>query len=171
MEKYTLLYQEIDPELPLREGERQACGILARKLAGENAVIEHYDDGAPYIPGYEGLVSLSHCRGLAVMAASESAEIGVDAEVWREQLRRVVNKFLAPEEMETWSATNEALLRAWTIKEAVYKAARTPGLPLCDIRLPRTADGSIAATPDGRQWQLDTTTIEDATVTVSIARD
>lgn len=35
------------------------------------------------------------------------------------------------------------LLRAWTLKEALYKAALTPGLPMDEIPLPEEGEGSV----------------------------
>lgn len=139
-----------------REAEREASLLLARRVAGLGAVIDHYPDGAPFIPGFGGHISLSHCRSLAAIALSSSPHIGIDAEIWRPQLIRVAPKFLSPAELPFWSATPLRLLFAWTIKEAVYKAARTPGLPLHHISLPDLSDPRhlVASTPGPVLWRI-----------------
>lgn len=113
-------------------------------------------------------ISVTHCRSLAAMALSHISEIGIDAEVWRPQLHRVAHKYLAPSELSKWATTPRLLLLAWTIKEAVYKAARTPGLPLHSITLPDPEFSPlVASTPDGRQWLIHSTTHQEATVTTA----
>lgn len=151
-----------------REAEVAASASLARRVAGPKAVIDHYPDGAPFIPGFPLHISLSHCRSLAVIAVSSEPDIGVDAEVWREQLRHVVGKFLSPEETPVWGASPRLLLLAWTIKEAVYKAARTPGLPLHGIVLPHPGSSQLtAATPDGRSWLIASEMHDEVRVTTA----
>lgn len=151
-----------------RAAELEASASLARRVAGPEAVIDHYADGAPFIPGSPLHISLSHCRSLAVMAVSSEPNIGVDAEIWREQLHRVAHKFLSPDDMPLWSESQQLLLLAWTIKEAVYKAARTPGLPLIDIALPHPQSSPmVATTPDGRAWLISSGMHEDVRVTTA----
>ena len=142
--------------LSRREAEREASLLLARRVAGPDAVIHHYSDGAPFIPGFSGHISLTHCRSLAAIAVSSSPHIGIDAEIWRPQLIRVAPKFLSPSELPYWSASPLRLLFAWTVKEAVYKAARTPGLPLHSIALPDVSNPRllIASTPPAFLWRI-----------------
>ena len=137
--------------LSRREAEQQASLTLAQRIAGPDAVIEHYSDGAPYIPGFSGHISLTHCSPLAAIAVSSSPHIGIDAEIWRPQLQRVASKFLSPAQLPYWSASPLRLL------------ARTPGLPLHNITLPSAATLSalsspstplISSTPDSRQWRI-----------------
>lgn len=141
-----LLYCSLDAfsATSVRETERTASMCLARELAGSDAQIKHFADGAPYIPGFEGCISISHGAGYCVLAAGRSGTVGVDVERWREQLRRVAGKFLSDDEIAVWGNDDRALLRAWTIKEAVYKAARTSGLALKEICLPPCVDGDEA---------------------------
>lgn len=161
--------------LSRREAEQQASLTLAQRIAGPDAVIEHYSDGAPYIPGFSGHISLTHCSPLAAIAVSSSPHIGIDAEIWRPQLQRIAHKFLSPAQIPYWSASLLRLLFAWTIKEAVYKAARTPGLPLHNITLPSPATLSalnspstplISSTPDSRQWRISVIATSPVFITV-----
>lgn len=165
-----LLYCRLDAfSAPsIREVEQAASMCLARELAGPDAQIMHFADGAPYISGFDGCISVSHGAGYCVLAATRSGTVGVDVERWREQLRRVACKFLSDDEIAVWCNGDRALLRAWTIKEAVYKAARTPGLALKEIFLPPCADGDEALAR-GVVYRLHTQSVGEAQVTTAWA--
>jgi len=130
--------------------ERAAVrALLLEATGGTVEVLEHTPDGAPRLPGGNGSVSVSHCRGVAALAVSACGRrIGVDVESRGRgaQLRRVARRFLSATQSEAWSVSDESLLRAWTIKEALYKAEERPGWALADIPLPPDAgsvDGAI----------------------------
>lgn len=82
--------------------------------------------------------------------------IGIDIERPRMQLRRVATRFLTDDEYPKLCLLDEDrqldhLLKKWTAKEAVYKAARTPGLGLKEIQV--SDDFSRAETP-GQAYRL-----------------
>lgn len=101
-----------------RKDEREAVRRILDEIVGANVVLEHDATGAPKITDYN--ISISHSRKLAVVAIDPYEKIGVDAEEWRPTLSRVKSKFLSVEELGLFVTDNQ-LLRAWTIKEAVYK--------------------------------------------------
>lgn len=123
--------------------EREASRQLIVSAFGKDARCRHYPDGAPYVEGHESTpVSLSHSDSTCVLAISRgSLSIGVDIERPRTQLERVAAKFLNVRELERLSSVTspdsriDFLLHEWTAKEAVYKAARTPGLGLAEINV------------------------------------
>jgi len=124
-----------------REAERLAVADLVRNAIGEGVETGHRPDGSPTIsvPGIE--ISVSHCATCAAIALSDR-HIGIDVETDRSQLVRVAPRVLSPAELEYY---NNNLVGAWTMKEALYKAALTPGLDFRrDICLP--LDGSDMAT-------------------------
>lgn len=104
--------------------------------------IGHLECGAPLLWGEHSRISLSHADGLLVVATlpptpeapldafTERTALGVDTErADREQVLKVRGRFMSPAELEAVSATDtEANIVAWTCKEALYKAALTPGL-------------------------------------------
>lgn len=100
------------------------------------STLGHYGNGAPFIDlksgfGKSVFISLSHCRLGASIAISEVVkEFGIDIEEDSEKLQRVKEKFI--NEAESEFIGKSQLLLAWTIKEAVYKAAGISGLPLRD---------------------------------------
>ena len=120
---------------------------LARQIYCEQGgpnyrVIDHFADGAPFLEGYDGRISITHTSHFFAVATlpktpetkldvfSIRAAMGIDAEpLDRQQVLKVRNKFLSSEEIELIPEDNLALnIQAWTTKEALYKAALTPGL-------------------------------------------
>lgn len=117
--------------------------------------IGHFRNGAPFLSGEDARISVTHAgRFLAVATLpptpevdlsvfSERAAMGVDAEREdREQVLRVRQKFLSEAELTMIPADDvRANVLAWTAKEALYKAAMTPGLEFCKdisiVRLPK----------------------------------
>lgn len=149
-----------------RESETYAVRQLVKHLFGTGSILGHRDDGSPVIAGSKTEISVSHSRTHAFLASHPDLRIGVDAELPRQQLAIVARKFLSDEELTAW-VTIDHLLTAWTIKEAVYKAAGTPGLPLAGIKLP-TRHVTEATIPDGRRFRLFTKHIAPHTITVAI---
>ena len=119
--------------------QRLAVARLLLYALGRDTAVMHRDDGSPYIDGIGREVSISHCKGYAVVGLYDGARFGIDIERPRATLQRVTRKFLSADEMKRLRITEE-LLRAWTIKEALYKAAAAPGISL--------ADGLVLPTPE-----------------------
>ena len=135
---------------------------LARQIYCEQGtdyrVIEHFDNGAPFIEGLPARISITHTTHyLAVASLPKTPEInlesfnprsamGIDAEpLDRSQVIKVRNKFLSEREIKMIPEEDlQANLLAWTSKEALYKCALQKGLdfkndiqiiqlpPLCD---------------------------------------
>lgn len=120
---------------------------LARQIFSEQSdhyyrIIEHWNNGVPYMEGYPGRISVTHTDHFFAVALlpktpEENLEIfnsrtamGIDAEsLSRSQVLKVRSKFLSHSEMEMVNEKDitENII-AWTCKEALYKAAITPGL-------------------------------------------
>lgn len=131
-----------------REAEKAATARLVTTLFGPGATVAHTPDGAPLLILPDGAtapeISISHSiRTVALAVGRAGNPIGVDIELPRRQLVRVARRFLAPEETAIHAASEENLLRAWTAKEAAFKAAGITGLTLTDIRLDATASHAL----------------------------
>ncbi len=137
-----------DPTLTHRERESLTVRQLVRDIFGNDAMIDHEPSGAPVIIGSDINISVSHCATHAVVAVNESSPIGVDIELMRPTLARVAQRFLSPREMPIYASSPHMLLRAWTLKEAIYKAAGVSPLPLHHIVLPLDNEHGTASTPD-----------------------
>ena len=104
--------------------------------------IGHYESGAPFIYSLNARLSITHTSNLFIGAflpktPDQNLEIfnprtamGIDAEkIDRSQVLKIRSKFLSEKEMDLVPEDNlEANILAWTSKEALYKAALTPGL-------------------------------------------
>lgn len=136
------------------QSERAAVGRLLRETFPDDILLSigHHKSGAPFltrldaddthpsIPSGVPLpeISISHCKGLAVLAVGPvGTKIGVDCESANRFsiLRRVAPRFLSEKQTSQWGEP-PALLWAWCIKEAAYKASGQPGLVLQEIPLP-----------------------------------
>lgn len=117
-----------------RRREKQLTMLLLRRLAGDDVVLRHDPDGAPLPVGPERFVSISHSGHEVAVTVSPSPRTGVDVESPREALRRVSRRFLTPREQEYYNDLGR-LLRAWVIKEAVYKAMHRKNLTSGEIAL------------------------------------
>jgi len=143
-------------------GRNEIARLIAENI-GPDVRLLHDADGAPLLNGSPLNISISHSRHFAAIALHPTSRIGIDIEEPRlEQLRRVIAKFLAPNERPLWS---DRLLEAWTCKEAVFKAAGLRNLPLGAIDLTRPGFATIA---DGRRFALHTVETPEYTLTTAL---
>lgn len=118
-----------------RRAEREAVLKLVHEAFGPEVGYTHDADGAPVVEGVDSYISVSHCSDRAVLAVRNDGPVGVDIERFRPQLRRIARKFLTDVESAVTPLSDEALLRLWTAKEAVFKAASDPSLTVSRIEV------------------------------------
>ena len=150
--------------------------LMKEAFAGKTIPrIDHHGSGAPFLTLPTGpedgedaslpAISVSHCRPMAAIAlAPHGVKVGIDCESGDRlaQLDRVAPRFLSARQMPYWGR-RPATLWAWSLKEALYKAAQRPGLPLECIPLPlevpvgdTTPDSSVnIAGEDFQTLQID----------------
>lgn len=132
-----------------------ALQIYSEENEGDYRVIEHFENGVPFLDGYPGRISVTHTNHLLAVASlpktpevslekfSPRTAMGIDAEsLNRQQVLNVRTKFLSDEELKLIPENNlEANILAWTAKEALYKAALCESIDykegLCIKTLPR----------------------------------
>ncbi len=108
--------------------------------------------GAPRPPRPDPRVSLSHARGVGAIAVCAGAAVGVDVERRRRRgLAHIARGAFAAAELRRWErldpdARADALLHAWTRKEAVLKALGT-GLAGGLRRVELDAAGALIGLP------------------------
>jgi len=154
-----------------RMRERATAARLAAILTERPAVeIMHDQDGAPFIDGGPH-ISISHARHMVAVAVDPCHSIGIDVEQERTaQLRRVADRVLSPDELAIYGAEPHLLTLAWTLKEALYKAAGVPGADWrTDLQLPLTPDGREAIACGRRATVIHTARFDDGT-TLSVVR-
>lgn len=130
------VYIESIPDVPKqhrRDMERDVTRHMIERVFGNDACLCHNSTGAPYIDGREECISISHSRKFCAIAVRTGGSVGVDVEEWRQQLKRVANKFLTPEERERYGHSEPALLKCWTAKEATFKTAGRENLTISGI--------------------------------------
>lgn len=146
-------------------GQRMAVERLLEHAVPGHGQLLHHDDGAPYIASETREISISHCHGIAALAVGNDSRFGIDIETQRPTLRRVARKFLSAEELTRVTA-DTALLAAWTIKEALYKAAGKAGVDFArDVRLP--LPGSDTGHVLDRAFRVATVAVEGAMLSIA----
>ena len=88
-----------------------------------------YKDDMPFLSDNRN-ISISHSGEMVAILISKDNGIGVDIERITEKVNLVKSKFLNQKEINYLSNDEETrnLTRAWTAKEAIYKAVRKPGI-------------------------------------------
>lgn len=71
-------------------------------------------------------ISISHAQNYAAVALSK-ADVGLDIEQHRSKIKRVVHKFINPNDQLPTEEIPD-LITLWCTKEAVYKALSVPGV-------------------------------------------
>lgn len=133
-ELYTLLLdnfeitQEEEAQLNVFKSEQRKKEWLATRLLICNffkrkAIIYYDDFGKPYIDNKKYSISISHSKGLVVVAISENKFIGVDVELMSNKIGRIALKFLHDKEIKRIDINNDVLklYLHWCAKEALYK--------------------------------------------------
>ena len=88
-----------------------------------------YKEGIPLLSDNRN-ISISHSENIATILISEKKGIGVDIERINKKVHSIKSKFLNQKEISYLSGDGETrnLTRAWTAKEAIYKALKMPGI-------------------------------------------
>lgn len=133
---------------------REAVGRALARLFPGGVVMLHTQAGAPYLQDRNDVaVSVSHSRRLAgVAVCHDGTPVGLDIEQPRPQLLRIASRFMSRHERLAYGSRLPLLTLVWSAKEAVYKAALTPGLALSDISV--CLETNEAVLPDGRRFKL-----------------
>lgn len=152
-----------DVKIIVKPGNRLDVARIVREELGDDVRVLHHSDGSPLLAGSPLHISISHSHHYVALALHPSKRIGIDIEEPRlEQLRRVMSKFINPDELPMWG---HRLLEAWTAKEAAFKAAGVQGIGLASINL---AEPGVAKVPDGRRFELYTTITPEYTLTLAL---
>ena len=97
--------------------------------------IAYLPSGKPYLKDDKRHITISHTRGYAAVAISETNPIGLDIEQRTDKVCRVQHKFLSPEEKSLLPSEKknvEALLIIWTAKEAMFKLVDKEGIDFAE---------------------------------------
>lgn len=146
--EYTSIYRSLSASRKkhidrFRKEHNKKCSLagehLAKKLIGNETVIDIDDNGKPYAKGLNIHFSISHCDDTVVCVASDTA-VGIDIERIKPINLRLAKKVCVDEEMEylfcktptqadfTFCEDQNILHRfyeIWTAKEAYFKKLGT----------------------------------------------
>jgi len=105
--------------------------LASRKLIGliSPDLKVSYKENIPILSDNRN-ISISHSGEMVAILISKDNGIGVDVERISEKVNSIKSKFLNQKELHYLSGDQETikLTRAWTAKEAIYKALRKPGI-------------------------------------------
>lgn len=94
--------------------------VLLRTLCGEEKQIKHLPSGKPYLADGSFHITISHTRGYVAIGLHPQREVGIDIEYVSERVRKVVDRFMYPEEFNESTDTSYLLVH-WSAKETMYK--------------------------------------------------
>lgn len=126
-----------------RKAEKDAVAHLLKHRFGDGARLLHDDAGAPSVHGFDGHISVSHSPRIAFLAVDPKCPVGIDAEPWRDSLKVLAPRFMKPCELDVYGSDPRLILRAWTAKEAAFKALGMPQLVISDIILPPDPEATV----------------------------
>lgn len=113
------------------DAEKRAVLRCLRAL-GVDEQPHHHSSGAPFLPSAANtVISVTHSAHWAAVALANRSDgpVGIDVEdSTRPQLPKLSAKFLSDNESSAAGNVADGLTKAWTAKEAVYKAALKRGV-------------------------------------------
>jgi len=105
--------------------------LAARKLISlvDSDLRVFYKDNVPFLSDNRN-ISISHSENIATILISDKRGIGIDIERINKKVHLIKSKFLNQKEINCLTGDQETkrLTKAWTAKEAIYKAVRKPGI-------------------------------------------
>ena len=111
--------------------QHQSQFLASRKLISQvdSDLRVSYKDDIPFLSDNRN-ISISHSDNVVTILISENEGIGIDVERINKKVHSIKSKFLNQKEINYLSGYEESrnLTRAWTAKEAIYKALKMPGI-------------------------------------------
>lgn len=122
---------------PSRKMEYLAVRVLLKTMLGKEVRIGHEPSGKPFLTGGEYHVSISHTKGYVAVGLHESAQPGIDIEVYGGRVRKVESRFVREDEMPERARMESheelyQLLLHWSAKETMYKVLDMAEVDSCN---------------------------------------
>ena len=127
---------ELNPEdyqifLKRKANHLRSQFLASRKLIGliNPDLRISYNEDIPVLSDNRN-ISISHSDEIVTILISKENGIGVDVEKIKNKIHFIASKFLSSNEIGFLGEdpSTRQLIRAWTAKEAIYKALRKPGI-------------------------------------------
>jgi phosphopantetheinyl transferase len=102
--------------------------ILLKELGFDDYDLKYKKSGAPYLHHSENFISISHSSEYVAVAVSNK-KIGIDVEKNRNQIFRIIHKFINDKENKLFDSNNiEIVSIIWNAKEAMFKLCEKQGI-------------------------------------------
>ena len=95
--------------------------FLINEFEDPSLLIEHNENGAPYIRGYDDYISISHSDNFFAIQISNENIVGVDIQIYKEGIEKGMNYFVNNNDKKNIEINRDSLHIIWAVKEAVYK--------------------------------------------------
>ena len=123
----------------------------------------------PYFDQSDYHISLSHSFPFVAAIISHKKSVGIDLERFGRQVEKIGPRYLSAEEWNRWQDSHSDLTKAWTCKEAIYKAMGVPGLAFQqDIQLPLFAKNPFEIHVRDKKITISTEVFEDFACSIAI---
>ena len=123
----------------------------------------------PYFDQSDYHISLSHSFPFVAAIISHKKSVGIDLERFGRQVEKIGPRFLSAEEWNRWQDSHSDLTKAWTCKEAIYKAMGVPGLAFQqDIQLPSFANNPFKIHVRDKKITISTEVFQDFACSIVI---
>ena len=127
------------------------------------------DRNRPYFDQSDYHISLSHSFPFVAAIISHKKSVGIDLERFGRQVEKIGPRFLSAEEWNLWQDSHSDLTKAWTCKEAIYKAMGVPGLAFQqDIQLPSFANNPFKIHVRDKKITISTEVFQDFACSIAI---
>ena len=127
------------------------------------------DRNRPYFDQSDYHISLSHSFPFVAAIISHKKSVGIDLERFGRQVGKIGPRFLSAEEWNRWQDSHSDLTKAWTCKEAIYKAMGVPGLAFQqDIQLPSFANNPFKIHVRDKKITISTEVFQDFACSIAI---
>ena len=123
----------------------------------------------PYFDQSDYHISLSHSFPFVAAIISHKKPVGIDLERFGRQVEKIGPRYLSAEEWNRWQDSHSDLTKAWTCKEAIYKAMGVQGLAFQqDIQLPSFANNPFKIHVRDKKITISTEVFEDFACSIAI---
>jgi len=127
------------------------------------------DRNRPYFDQSDYHISLSHSFPYVAAAISHKMPVGIDLERFGRNVEKIGPRFLSSEEWNRWQNSHSDLTKAWTCKEAIYKAMGVPGLAFQqDVQLPPFANNPFEIHVRDKKITISTEVFENFACSIAI---
>lgn len=127
------------------------------------------DRNRPYFDQSDYYISLSHSFPFVAAVISYEKSVGIDLERFGRQVDKIGPRFLSNEEWTRWQNSHGDLTKAWTCKEAIFKAMGVPGLAFQqDIQLPQFAKNPFEIYVRDKKMTISTEEFEHFACSIAI---